>query len=362
MKLILLSLGLFVIACSNAQITITSSDMPSVDDTFRISTTINIPIDHTLTGEDYFWDFSALEYDSQDIDSFVHVNDAPFSYALIFIYPVVATIAKPAESPNVPEMAPITVAESYDFFKESSSSFVKAGFAAKINDLPTPRKYDNPELIYTFPLTYGNAPDSSLSFYDISVPTFGYYGQTIKRVNYIDGWGQIATPFGTFDCVRVRSDLYLTDTIYVESYGMGFNYPRPVSHEYKWLANGQYIPVLQISDAASPATAVYKDSVRTSIVGTNELYDDFQAKVFPNPATENINVHFRLDKQNAVSIEIIDLEGKSYGFIFQGSGHRGINKLKLDLSDKTLTKGVYFLKFTSEGKSFVKKIVLNSNE
>jgi hypothetical protein len=53
------------------------------------------------------------------------------------------------------------------------------------------------------------------------------------------------------------------DSIYIDSLGIGFPLEREII-EYKWIAKGSGIPVLQINEEGMTATAVYRDSVRMS--------------------------------------------------------------------------------------------------
>ena len=68
-----------------AQITITDVDMPSVNDTIRLSLTNNIQsIDPALTGTNYSWNFSTLTPTTQRVDTFFAVSSTPFAYQLFF--------------------------------------------------------------------------------------------------------------------------------------------------------------------------------------------------------------------------------------------------------------------------------------
>ena len=74
----------------------------------------------------------------------------------------------------------------------------------------------------------------------------GYYGQSGHRVNLVDGWGTLITPFGTFQTLRVISTIDAIDTVYNTSLSAGTNIPRPLKYEFKWLATGKKIPVLNL--------------------------------------------------------------------------------------------------------------------
>src|SRR6185369_9997600 len=78
------------------------------------------------------------------------------------------------------------------------------------------------------------------------IPNFGYYRKQQTRTNEVDGWGTLITPFGTFNTLRVKSTLNITDSIYLDTLGFGLTIPRQTIVEYKWLAPGKKIPVLEV--------------------------------------------------------------------------------------------------------------------
>ena len=165
--------------------------------------------------------------------------------------------------------------------------------------------------IYNFPVSFGDA-DSSDSDYTLSVPGIGYVEGQQHRVNNVDGWGTLTTPFGTFNTLRVVSELTGQDSIYLDTLGFGFSFPRNKTREYKWLATNSGIPELQINTTVLGATEVissirYRDIYRdtTTSVGLNAIsISDFSANMYPNPSSDgncflkimnassrNINVH-----------------------------------------------------------------------
>ena len=121
--IILFSIRLF------SQITIQQTDMPEVDDTFRVSLSTTILQDPELPGEDYFWDYSDLIPVSQRVDTFVSVYSTPLVYNAVFSLPLfdpIANLASPLANP--PDAIPeVQITERYDFYKNSSASFTKAG-------------------------------------------------------------------------------------------------------------------------------------------------------------------------------------------------------------------------------------------
>ncbi|HQK99093.1 MAG TPA: hypothetical protein PLH61_13835, partial [Bacteroidia bacterium] len=71
----------------DAQITIGNSDMAVAGDTFRVSIANFAPVgtDLSITGANTTWDYSALQYTSQDVDTFLATSATATFYALYFL-------------------------------------------------------------------------------------------------------------------------------------------------------------------------------------------------------------------------------------------------------------------------------------
>lgn len=261
MKKLLVSLLFFALfpLLIQAQITITRNDMPNVGDSLIVTATIVPPgIDYAATGTNFDWDFSSLTGGTQSTDVYVAVSATPFLYQAVFNWPpwnAPASIASPEDDLTL--IPGVAFTDYYDFFKEQNASFTAVGFGVTINNVPVPVKYNSPEMLYKFPLNFGNPADSSESFYSINIPDVGYYETYRKRVNLVDGWGSLTTPFGTFPALRIKSLLTVRDSIYVDSLQTGIPINRDII-EYKWMGNGFGIPLLKVSkEGLLPAQAEY---------------------------------------------------------------------------------------------------------
>ncbi|MBU0487227.1 MAG: T9SS type A sorting domain-containing protein [Bacteroidetes bacterium] len=310
-----------------AQPIINAGDMPNVDDTFRISIDNSIgAVDLDLTGSGYTWYFSFLESDEQTVDTFVNVLSTPVAYNIVFNNPLDpehrATIAAMGEDRSPPSGGQITITEVYNFFKEDALQYSQVGFAAKVNDVPTPLKYDNPEKIYKFPMTYDDR-DTSLSKYSISIPTFGYFGESRYRINHVDGWGTLITPFGTFDAYRIKSEIWINDTIFYDAYGFGANLPERTEVEYRWIADNMGVPVLEITERGSGHQARYQDSLQIftelSKIGNSEFL-----QIFPNPSFSDTKISFNLRNTENQPVTITNLAGE---VVFSTTASKGLNSL-----------------------------------
>lgn len=360
-KLILLIISISIFLSIQAQITIDENDMPNPGDTFRVSVTGNLgTLDPEPTGQNYTWNFSTLIPMSQRIDTFVSVLNTDAVYIVVFNNPLdqehKATIVKynfqpPAFNPQV------QVSDYYDFLKETSSEYTKVGFGAKINSYPVPIKYDPPELLYTFPLQYGHTASSTSSFgiQGTNLGFDGYYGQTINRVNTVDGWGTLTTPFGTFDVMRVKSIINITDTIYSDSLGFGTTFQRPTEYEYKWLGDNQGIPLLQINEQSYSTTVIYRDSVRNLTSLNEHNLSQYSVNIYPNPAKDYIIIQVQGSEFKGQSLElrIYDLLGNEVIRSVIPSGAKN-----LLIRSNNLSAGIYFVKIKTNKEFYVQKIIL----
>jgi hypothetical protein len=250
----------WIFSSLSAQISVNQADMPSVGDTIRVSLTNVVPAGYARTAMDTSWNFAALEALSQRVDTFASTASTPSVYQFVFVLQGGANLAYPRNSSPLPGLP---ISDGFTFFKNSAASYSELGSAYTIQGLPLPAKYDIPDKLYQFPLTPGLTWSSSSSF-AMTVPDFAYYGTQRTRSNEVDGWGSLTTPLGTFQTIRVKSNLTIHDSIYVDSMGTGFSVNRNIT-EYKWLAKDKGTPVLQVSEEQNLATAIYQDIFRMSV-------------------------------------------------------------------------------------------------
>jgi hypothetical protein len=305
-KTIVLILTLLGIT-SYAQITVDANDMPQVGHSYISQNILDfIIIDASLTGASYNWDFSSVIGLSRDTLKPVSVSSTPLAYQFFFnnmvLYPDhVADYAIASE--DIDGAGVVSLTERFEYFRDDASGHKTTGFGANINGIPTSVKYDQIDVIYDFPMDYGNNSGSDAS-YLISVPTIGTYGQNFSRSKEVDGWGTVSTPFGTFDCLRVKTTLTTTDTLYLDAAGIGSSIPRGTEYIYDWIAKSEGIPVFTaIANAAGVVTAA---SYLTEHLTSTESYATGSVKLFPNPTSGRINIESDL-RGNYL---LFDLTGK----------------------------------------------------
>jgi len=327
-------------------ITVTTSDMPSTGDTIRISTALTTGgIDYTLTGTNYTWDFTGLTPVSQDVDTFITVSSAGLGYSLAFF-----TAANQALKQGNIDLVIVQLQNVFNFYKNASSAYSLAGYGATFSGLPIPVKYDVADRLYKFPLNYGNI-DSTQSNFSMSLTATGYFAENKKRKNSVDGWGTLKTPYGIFQVLRVKSEILQKDTIHIDTLGVSLPSITQNIVEYKWIAKGKKIPVLEITKSSLIPTATirYIDSLRTNLIfGLNEI-ESASLNIYPNPASGNIFIELPLTVQHNGIIQILDVTGR---IVTQQNIQSGEPVLILSIDN--YPSGFYFVQIESQSKQIMK--------
>ena len=356
---------LFILSClSNlifAQITITTADMPLVNDTFRLSETNNIQgLDPELTGTNFTWDFSTLIPTTQRMDTFFSVTTTPFTYQFffnnLFLYPNhKASYALTGQDIGIPQ---VSISEVFNYIKNSSSAYDNVGFGSNINGIPSSTQNTPVDREYNFPMNYGSNHASNSEF-AISVPTFGHYGQTLDRNDTIDGWGSLTLPNGTYDVLRVKSILNKVDTTYLDLLGFGATIPRPEEIEYKWLANFKGLPLLKVITNGGVVTQIeYQDDplIVSSVIESNKIDN---VTIFPNPTKNHLVIDLKLNFSGNLKVNVKDILGKNVAVVYTNRIGSGNKKILIDLAKHTITKGIYFIELIVDEKQYyTQKIVV----
>lgn len=333
-----------------SQITVNQSDMPEAGDTIRSSATVDWwSIDFEETGEDFSWDFTSFTPYMQQVDTFVSVTSTPWIYQILFLFS--ANLAQ--QEAEFAQFEQFQVTDSYRYFKNSSSAYKEVGFGVSLNGLPLPNLYEDADVIYKFPMETGNI-DSSLSNYEFSIPGIAYYGGWKKRVNVVDGWGEVSTPYGTFQALRLRSEVSQYDSLHIDSLGFGIPIYRETT-EYKWLGNGLGLPIVHVIDNGLITTVTYLDSVRTLLPVSDVEVSEHLFHVFPNPLNDILHIETDMPAGTNYRLEIVTMQGKN---VFYEEGQSPGNLLTVYLNRKEIGPGTYVLRMMGNGKVMSSKIMI----
>jgi len=363
-------IALFTSAYS--QVTVNQNDMPSAGDTLRFSVAANaITINPGNSGANQTWDFSNLQSASQYVDDFLPVSQTPLTYIAVFglpFSPAASDMGRLDNSafqvPTIP-VVDVTITDIFNFYKTSSSSFQQKGFGVSINGFPVPIQFSSGDVLVPLPLTSASTSTNAYSF-DATIPTLGYYGRDAVRNNEVDGSGTLITPFGTFQTLRLRSELVYTDSVAVDALGFGFQLPELTEIKYKWLAPGYGWPLLEITANSifgmeTISRVVYRDFVATPFdVGFADVIDAATVTVFPNPAAEILKVSMQVNRKGSTKFELFNALGQSV-YARQSNMIPGQAIELIPLSPLGLSNGTYFLSIKQEGQSRITRPFLVQN-
>lgn len=253
----------------SAQIQITSASMPSIGDTIRYSVSNSAGLNYTVTGTNYSWDFRNLNLISQDLYRFQALSSTPYAGLAFTGMPVGAIGYKVADSLGTGQ---IGLKNIYNFYDKKSSgwSTVGTGFTLSAVPFPAGGVYSDKDEIYTFPLNYGDKDSTTFQVTTLLgnlLFNLGSFTQKGYRLNHVDGWGTISTPYDSaIPCLRVRSVVMERDSISLSSpaFNQGFSANRV---EYRWLSTTEKIPVLEVTGTQAgsifiPGQIRYRDTYR----------------------------------------------------------------------------------------------------
>ncbi|MGQ9864317.1 MAG: hypothetical protein ACUVRD_07565 [Bacteroidia bacterium] len=293
----------FLSGCLLAQPVINSADLAGAGESHWISRTVRLQnFDFSGTGANYMWDYHSLPRDTQLLQKFESPTSQPQYIFSCGNFQLFETLLLPIRNdfPSPPG-SPIQLSNLYAFARKNASEYTLRGFGVTVNNtIPITSCYQDPEEVYVFPIQY-NDRDSTTFYLKTRIPnpqgttdtaTFIRAGYKILTV---DGWGQIQTPYGTFQVLRHVTKIREKDTLTYEinRFPVFTQYSDTVRWEIAFLAQGEKIPILQINGFENRftgnitwITAFYKDSLRTNAASLDEHPITFSP--YPNPFREKI--------------------------------------------------------------------------
>lgn len=275
--------------------------MPASHDTLRIShAEIDATMDFSATGANYSWDFSALQSTGQQLNDYKSLAGAPlliqFNYGAFAWPEYQASYYLEAADIPVAELSsflPVSIENINQFSRNTSDSLTLVGYSMVISGQELPVKSDTIETKYKFPLHFGDSYSSrGYTQLDMNPIYNAQWRQHRARHTEVDGWGQLLTPYGTFDVLRIHHVIAETDSFYVVLNNFGFWVPIqvPETHIYEWRAAGQREPILQVNTAIALNQEQITDVMyRDLFIQTAGLSESsMQVHLYPNPVNDQL--------------------------------------------------------------------------
>ena len=95
--------------------------------------------------------------------------------------------------------------------------------------------------------------------------------------------------------------------------------------------------------------------------GPTAVEESFKSQIkfnaYPNPASKILNIQFQLKSTSRIKVELTDVLGKEVSAMYDNILNEGDQKIEFDVNG--LTKGIYFIRFSSEQQVVSHKILIN---
>lgn len=371
-KILLFSSVILCLMQGFSQVVIDSSDMPDIGDNYKFHTILN-PSGYVYqtAGTNITWDFSSMPAGTNRNDTFFSVLSTPYTSDFNDNFD---PIHKASISSNMVEgefpiptayAGMITISNGYDYFKQTISDYSQVGLAATVY-LPLlgttyypAVKFTVPDVIYKFPIHVGDA-DTTRLFFHVNLDA-GQLFEYRTRINRVDAWGTVITPYRSYQAIRVRSDVYRHDSLSIRYGLLTIDTTVNTTHvEYKWLARGHGMPVVQFRTTTNPdgvntlASYLHDPVNHTGIESVNSTGNIL---VYPNPAKDQITIKTGDDMMRESIVSLQTLSGSIIS-VTDRYTTRNSNEIIINLKETGLLPGIYILRLQSSKSSFTQKVVV----
>ena len=215
------------------------------------------------------------------------------------------------------------------------------------------------ELIMPLPLTYGSTWSSSNTD-TLEIIAGSSFISTSSKTHEVDGWGKIELPNGTFDCLRIKTEMIATSQVTFNGLPISNNSSSNIMYQWVDAANGSLAGVSSQNDETDPNFTIAASAGRIRSATTSALDHDVvrNLTIAPNPViADQLSVQLDLEQGGEIHIRMLSTSGTVATSLFQGYATPGANSFDLAL-DSALPNGIYPLEIiTSSGKS-VRQVLL----
>lgn len=355
MKKLYFALTAFCAFQLNAQITLEKQHFATVGAEERMSSASTTTAIDFSTGANHTWDFSNLGATTQLVEEYNPISDlgamaamqfgnfAPDKYKATYYH-----LNQDLPLQNLPSFLPITFSDYTSVMRLTNDSLSLVGVTISINGQSLPIRYSEIEAQYYFPINYGDSYTTRGRFDQDLNPIYdAQWRQKRQHEVEVDGWGQITTPLGTFDALRIKHTIEEQDSMYVSvnSFGMWLPINVPTQVNYEWRTQSEKSPLVRVKTNIVQGNEVVR-SIQfrdNNIVSVDEFLSK-ETMIYPNPVRSELNV---TAEANFSNYEILSLDGK---LIQTGAFQNAI-------SCESIQNGMYLLRLKSESGTITKTFI-----
>ncbi len=132
------------------------------------------------------------------------------------------------------------------------------------------------------------------------------------------------------------------------------------SLNYVWAINYTGNITVEATVTFNDNSSITSNSVKLAVqrplgIG-DELLTALDLTLFPNPASEHLNIQYTLDRNAEIAIEVFSMDGVKVADLSNGTQSQGDHELNAPISD--LNKGVYFIQIKVNDSFAIRKLVV----
>ncbi len=362
MKTYIFSIALVISLLMNSSLLgqkiITANDFALAGDSIGISTSNDFSIDYNTTGEGITWDFSTIGENNQLFEIAYDVSTGGFIIELQFgqFAPsrFQADYFQPYDGLPLDQIGgflPINIESINKLVKVESDHVNIVGYAFKINGQQVGFRSDTIETYYELPLHYGDSSSSrGYTVFDFNPVYDAQLIQYRQHSSVVDGYGQLITPYGSYDNVlRIHHTIEEKDSLQISIGAISQWVPiNRTINEYEWWDNDKKRPVLKIETQGVANNEVPNriSFLNNQIAGLATHQMD--SRVFPNPSDGILTIQ---SSENLKELKIWSADGQC---VFEATSSGKVTTVDV----KHLSSGVYTLQLISQKSHHFKSIII----
>ena len=312
------------------QISLDQTDMSSVGDYIpRKSDTMTVLPGPGGSGPNQVWNFTTLS---------------------AYVITENTSVVSVASTPNGNQFGNSNMAmtndnASYLYFNKSAQSFSTQGFSGDLLGTGVINAVFNPDLtLHQFPRTFGSS-FSDTYVIDVTVPGAAinpllsqiHFKRTSVVHDTTDAWGQLTTPHGTYDVLRIHTMEVFSDSIWAQPiFPPVWNLvstSTDTTHSYSWVGKGGKLAIAEMSFDTLGLPKIFKWTELQGIGVGLEESALAKISIYPNPCSNHVFV----EEFNPEEISLFNMYGQKVAFEKRAM----LNGTQLTL--EALAKGVYFI-------------------
>lgn len=286
---------------------------------------------------------------------------------------ITTSVVTPASTPYAAQFTGSNLAmtndnEAFLYFSVNSGTMVSTGAAGDLlaNGGNIVSVF-NPDLtVHNFPRTYGSTGEDTYYFEvittDHGIPLvhsvrLRHYGHVYDTT---DGYGQISTPVGTYDCLRVKSTDFTVDSVWMKLFSFSqwalqedFTGPGE-SISYSWIAKETKLNVAELSFDSLGAPKNFTWSSIPPLATSVADMDGETLSIYPQPANGVFTIGLSyLERYRAA--ELLSLDGRTV------RSSAILNRDRVEMEVSGLAPGMYLLRLLPVNGSgtLTRKVIIN---